>query len=144
MPLAIQLSRNRMTENTIYTPPPASTPNEHPDALVWLFARMHVTCADSQIHQSISHLGMTHLAMEPVVISFFRQLAPTHPLMEFMRPHFAQIFAINALGRRTLLAPGKRSDFQRVTAMGLKGTCQLIEKGYQQWWSFKGECVGGC
>lgn len=58
------------------------------DNLVWMFARMHVMCADGIVHEMLSHLCYTHLSMEPVIIGFYRQLASSHPVLKLMLPHF--------------------------------------------------------
>ena len=63
---------------------------------------MHFMTADGQVHQLISHLAKTHLAAEPFLLAFFRQLSPSHPLFELMQPHFHETFAINDLGRSAL------------------------------------------
>ncbi len=70
-------------------------------------------------------------------VAFYRQFALTHPVMKLMTPHFTDTFAINELGRNTLLG-STNSDFERISAVGIKGSLQLMERYYRQRWSFAG------
>jgi len=139
-PLLIQLNQTILPNYTIYFPPSAeimSKPDweEQPDWIAWMFARMHIASSDSQIHEMVTHLGLTHLLMEPLIIGTFRQFEQSHVVFEILRPHMRQTIAINELGRLTLLAPG--GFFDIITALGTPGTMSLI----QQYWttSFKFE-----
>ena len=64
-----------------------------------------VRCAriDTNVHQAASHLGRTHLFIEPFVIATHNQLSPTHPLSLLLTPHFEGTLAINE-GALNLLA----------------------------------------
>eukprot|EP01116_Phalansterium_solitarium_P019892 TRINITY_DN5718_c0_g1_i2.p1 TRINITY_DN5718_c0_g1~~TRINITY_DN5718_c0_g1_i2.p1 ORF type:complete len:1033 (+),score=379.24 TRINITY_DN5718_c0_g1_i2:266-3364(+) len=121
LPLLIQLTRFENTSNEIYTPG---------DGLVWLFARMHAAQADSIYHEMVSHLGYTHLALEPIIIAFYRQLNKRHPVFRLMKPHFHNTLAINNLGRNTLLA-AKGSQFDAFMGCGVAGSLQLIGKAFK-------------
>jgi hypothetical protein len=110
MPLAIQLTRMTQYPNQIYTP------LDRPQ--IWTFAKMHVALADSLVHQTVYHLCFSHLAVEPIIVAFYRQLPTSHPMMQFMSLHFRYTLAINDLGRDTMLTPGFILD--RVASTGLK------------------------
>ena len=85
-PVAIQCKQQPGPENPIFTP--------H-DGYNWLIAKTIVEIADGNIHEPSTHLGRTHLLMEPFVVSTFRQLAPNHPLAVLLAPHFQGTLAIN-------------------------------------------------
>ena len=83
--------------------------------MLWQLAKMHALSADSQRHEMLSHLGISHLAMEPFAIAHhntyiyepgFFDSAPTgqKALGELLRPHFKHLIAINNIGRDTLIA----------------------------------------
>ena len=50
---------------------------------------------------AVSHLGRTHLFIEPFVIATERQLGENHPLRLLLRPHFEGTLAkVAAIGYR--------------------------------------------
>jgi arachidonate 15-lipoxygenase len=66
-------------------------------------AKSIVQVADTNVHQAASHLGRTHLFIEPFVIATHNQLSPTHALSLLLTPHFEGTLAINE-GALSLLA----------------------------------------
>lgn len=100
VPIAIQLD-----------PKPGSyvyTPSDPP--LNWFFAKLCVQVADANHHEMSSHLGRTHLVMEPIAIVTARQLAENHPLSLLLKPHFRFMLTNNNLARTKLIAPGGPVD----------------------------------
>jgi len=93
-----------------------------------MFARMHSMHSDALVHEFVQHLGFTHLAVEPIIIAFYRTLPAKHPLMMLMNPHFKQTLAINTFGRNTLLKPG--GIFDTISTIGLNGGLQIMNKGF--------------
>jgi arachidonate 15-lipoxygenase len=85
------------------------TPNGHPNPLfiapsiesseaerwAWQIAKLTVQIADANYHEFISHLGGTHLRMEPIAISIYRKLPKEHPLGALLRPHIEGTLFIN-------------------------------------------------
>ncbi len=100
VPIAIQLNPN--PDSHLYTPfdPPVD----------WLFAKLCVQVADANHHEMSSHLGRTHLVMEPIAIATARQLAKNHPLGLLLKPHFRFMLVNNELARSYLIAPGGPVD----------------------------------
>ncbi|MFO0802378.1 MAG: lipoxygenase family protein [Gemmataceae bacterium] len=94
-PVAIQCRQQPGSNNPIFTPK---------DGWNWLIAKTIVEIADGNVHEAATHLGRTHLLMEPFAISTFRQLAPNHPLALLLGPHFQGQFAINDAAWRSLIA----------------------------------------
>lgn len=103
-PVAIQWGQNA-DENAIVTPNP-NNPND-PN---WLIAKTIVQIADANHHELISHLGRTHLFLEPFVIFTHRRLASNHPLRILLLPHFEGTVNINYLARTQLVAPEGQVD----------------------------------
>ena len=93
VPVAIQCHQDPSPENPIFTPPPPGTPESQQWS--WLIAKTIVQIADANYHELISHLGRTHLLIEPFIIATARELAPNHPLGILLRPHFQGTLFIN-------------------------------------------------
>ena len=94
-PVAIQCKQIPGPDNPIFTPD---------DGHNWLIAKTIVEIADGNIHEAVTHLARTHMAIEPFAISTFRQLAPNHPIFLLLVPHFEGTMAINEAAWRHLIA----------------------------------------
>jgi arachidonate 15-lipoxygenase len=94
-PVAIQCQQRPGPDNPIFTPA---------DGTNWLIAKTIVEIADGNVHEAATHLGRTHLFMEPFVVTTYRQLAPNHPLAMLLGPHFEGTLAINEASWRHLIA----------------------------------------
>jgi len=86
------------------------------------------------MHEMVSHLGLTHLVMEPIVISTMRNLPKTHTIFKLLYPHTIHTLAINQFGRETLL--NEEGFFDSITSLGNKGTLKLIEKVWNESYKF--------
>ena len=94
VPVAIQCTPRPGPDNPIFLPR---------DGDKWFMAKTTVQVADTNVHQAASHLGRTHLFIEPFVIATHNQLSRTHPLFLLLTPHFEGTLAINE-GALNLLA----------------------------------------
>eukprot|EP00058_Branchiostoma_floridae_P011775 XP_002597263.1 hypothetical protein BRAFLDRAFT_66398 [Branchiostoma floridae] len=124
--LGIQLD-TRKARNQVYTPEYGKS---HPNK--YLFAKMHVNCADTQYHNFLSHLLLTHLAMEPIVVAANHCLSADHPILCLLKPHFKDTIAINFLARHTLISrilPVTDPEFSVGTGGGLM-MCVMRWKQY--------------
>lgn len=123
VPVAIQCTPRPGPDNPIFLPR---------DGDKWLMAKTIVQIADTNVHQAASHLGRTHLFIEPFVIATHNQLSRTHPLFLLLTPHFEGTLAINE-GALRLLAPrglvdlllASSIDQSRVIAVKAAQSCQL-------------------
>jgi arachidonate 15-lipoxygenase len=106
--VAIQCHQQPSPENPIFTPPPLGTPQSQQWA--WQMAKTIVQIADGNYHELISHLGRTHLLIEPMVVATYRQLAANHPLSVLLRPHFEGTLFINNAAIQGLINPGGTVD----------------------------------
>jgi arachidonate 15-lipoxygenase len=97
VPIAIQCRQKPGVENPIFTPD---------DGYNWKIAKTIVEIADGNYHEAVTHLGRTHLTIEPFIIAAQRQLAPSHPLKVLLQPHFDGTLAINNMARLKLISPG--------------------------------------
>jgi arachidonate 15-lipoxygenase len=96
VPVAIQCAPVPSEDNPIFTPS---------DGYNWLIAKTIVQIADGNYHEAVSHLGRTHLFVEPFVIATLNQLSQKHPLSILLTPHFEGTLAINDAAASTLIAP---------------------------------------
>ncbi len=91
-------------------------PKDHPiitpksGKYAWLFAKTVVQIADANYHEAVTHLGRTHLFVDPFAIATNRQLPSHHPLSILLRPHFEGTLAINDAAQSSLIAPGGGVD----------------------------------
>ena len=116
-PIAIQLHQDGG---------PVWTPKDRP--LEWLLAKMHLTCADANIHEMVTHLFACHLLMEPWAVALERNLPSYHPVFRLLKPHLQYTIAINTIGRNTLIAKDGVSD--KILSIGQGGHIDIMAKAY--------------
>ena len=127
VPVAIQCEQVPGPDNPIFTPPPTGTPQSQKWS--WLMAKTTVQIADGNYHELISHLGRTHLLIEPFAIATRRQLAANHPLGILLRPHFEGTMFINNSAIKGLVNKGGTVD--KVLSGKLEESLKLTAKGIQ-------------
>jgi arachidonate 15-lipoxygenase len=121
--VAIQLDRDG---GPLYTPN-SSTPNRY------LFAKMHVACADNQVHQFIWHLGLAHLGVEPMAVAAHNCLiAKNHPIGRLLAPHFADTLGINFLARQTLVAE-TNAITEHTFSIGTEQGVEIVSRAWKQY-----------
>ncbi|XP_052773310.1 polyunsaturated fatty acid 5-lipoxygenase-like isoform X2 [Mya arenaria] len=123
VPVAIQLFQNKTEDNPVFSP--------NDDEITWQLAKMWFNNADAQVHQSIYHLGYTHLIMEGFAVAAHRHLSTSHPIFKLLAPHFLYLMAINKGGMSLLLAEGKALD--KVMSSGAAGGKYLIAQYKTKW-----------
>jgi arachidonate 15-lipoxygenase len=102
IPVAIQCQQPSVSEN-----PPVFTPLDGDN---WMVAKTIVQMADSNYHELVSHLGRTHLFVEPFVLATKRKLPADHKLRILLDPHFEGTILINYGAHKTLIANGGKVD----------------------------------
>lgn len=95
LPFAIQIQQKPAPNNPIFTPR---------DGWNWVIAKTMVEVSDGNVHEAATHLGRTHLFMEPFVVTTYRQLPPNHPVALLLGPHFEGTLAINEAAWQYLIA----------------------------------------
>ncbi|WP_375505109.1 lipoxygenase family protein [uncultured Nostoc sp.] len=97
----------------------------------WAIAKSIVQMADSNYHELISHLGRTHLFIEPFVIATKRRLPANHHLRILLEPHFEGTILINYGAHKILIAPGREVD--AILASTIESDRQLTVEGAQDY-----------
>ncbi|MFO0054899.1 MAG: lipoxygenase family protein, partial [Dolichospermum sp.] len=124
MPLAIRLQQGKdfhdLKINPIFTP--QSSPEN------WLTAKIAVASADIAYQGIVSHLMDTHLIVETFAVASYRQLSPQHILLQILKPHFFNTFAINEMARSIFL--GHDGFFDVTGALGFTGSNELLRRAY--------------
>jgi len=95
LPIAIQCEQTPGKASPVFTPA---------DGMAWLMAKTIIDIADGNYHEAGTHLGKTHLIMEPFVLASLRNLAWRHPLTQLLVPHFEGTLAINDMAWKHLIA----------------------------------------
>lgn len=95
LPFAIQIKQRPAADNPILTPA---------DGWNWLIAKSMVEVSDGNVHEAATHLGRTHMFIEPFVVTTYRQLPSDHPVALLLAPHFEGTLAINAAAWQHLIA----------------------------------------
>ena len=123
--LGIQLEPTR-EDAPVYTPD-SKFPKKY------LFSKLHVACSDNQVHQFIGHLGLCHLAVEPMAVASHNVLEKNdHPLGWFLKPHFRDNIGINYLARQTLVADeGAITD--KTFATGTKQGVMMVATAFESY-----------
>jgi arachidonate 5-lipoxygenase len=124
--LGIQLD---ITSKTVYTPQ-----MEHKNR--YQLAKLFVASADHQIHEFIYHLGIAHLAIEPIIVAVHNGLPEGNPIRTLLEPHFKETIGINYLARQTLVA--KEHAFTDQTfAIGTVQALQIVSNAWTEYDFFK-------
>jgi arachidonate 15-lipoxygenase len=119
-PVAVQCRQRPGPDNPVFTPD---------DGWNWRIAKTIVEIADGNYHEAVTHLGMTHLTVEPFAVAAHRHLAPGHPLAVLLAPHFDGTLAINHLARTKLISPD--GVVSRLLAGTIDATLGLAARGVQ-------------
>ncbi|MFO0758431.1 MAG: lipoxygenase family protein [Byssovorax sp.] len=96
------------------------------DGMDWLAAKCCVQAADGTVHETMSHLGRTHIVQEAFCLAMHNCLSPRHPLHRLLAPHFEGTNAINAAADHDLVSPGGGVDALVLPTIG--GSIQLTGK----------------
>ncbi|XP_067951980.1 polyunsaturated fatty acid 5-lipoxygenase-like [Watersipora subatra] len=123
IPIAIQLMPVPAEDNPVFLP---SDPE-----YTWLAAKMWFNLADASHHQSVTHLGFTHLLMETVCVCTNRQLSPSHPIFKLLAPHFIYLLAIDTLAVNKLVSEGGWVD--KDMHIGRIGMFNIIKHNWANW-----------
>lgn len=99
-PVAIQLGQSPDA--------PLRTPG---DGLAWRMAKVAVNNAEMLFNGLVTHFGLSHLVAEALVCVTHRSLAPEHPLLRLLAPHFAYTTASNQTARTSIVNPGGKQEY---------------------------------
>lgn len=80
------------------------------DEWAWQMAKGTAWVAHYTYHEVITHLGLTHLLIEPIVVATRRQLHTSHPIYKLITPHFEGTMLINSLAMSSLVQDGQAVD----------------------------------
>uniref|UniRef100_A0A8C4YGL1 Arachidonate epidermal lipoxygenase 3 n=1 Tax=Gopherus evgoodei TaxID=1825980 RepID=A0A8C4YGL1_9SAUR len=119
VPIAIQLSQCPGPDSPIFLPSDSEWD--------WILAKTWVRYAEFLVHESNSHLLLTHLIDEAFTLATLRQLPMCHPLFKLLLPHTRYTLHVNVLARTLLLRRG--GHIERGMGSGIEGTKVLMAKG---------------
>jgi arachidonate 15-lipoxygenase len=125
VPVAIQCAQEPSPQNPIFVAP--SVNSSESERWAWQMAKMTVQIADGNYHEFISHLGGTHLWMEPIALASYRKLPIEHPLGALLIPHFEGTLFINDSAVKGLI--NLHGTVDKVAAGTLQSSLLLSIKG---------------
>ncbi|NEQ66261.1 MAG: lipoxygenase, partial [Symploca sp. SIO2D2] len=129
-PIAIQCFQEPGENNPIFTPKDEN----------WLIAKTIVQIADGNFHEAISHLGRTHLFIEPFVLATYRTLPEDNLLRKLLLPHFEGTLLIN-WGANDILA-ARKGGLDELLAATIDATRLVATKGAQSYlFNFNGSML---
>lgn len=100
----------------------------------WLYAKARLATADSNYHEWVSHLGMTHLATEPHIIAAYNTLRKkNHKLYIFLEPLYKDTLTLNWAARKTLAEFGPDSWGDQMSSVGVGQYLQLLLKKWEKY-----------
>ena len=97
----------------------------------WLAAKFAVQVADANVHETVIHLGRTHMVMEAAAMALQRALSSRHPLFVLLHPHTAFTLPINQSAATDLIAAGGVID--EVFAGTIEASAGLVAPGIASW-----------
>ena len=124
VPVAIQLFPNGWQDRSY----PVFTPR---DGAAWHGAKACVQMADGNVHEGISHLGLTHLVQEAFALALHNCLAPRHPLNRLLEPHFQGTLLINASADASLVSAEGAVD--KLLGPTIGGTIGFAAQARNDW-----------
>lgn len=127
MPVAIKINANQ-PNGQVFKP---STLGTNEDLREWVNARMWFNMVDAQYHESITHLGFTHILMDGVSVCMHRNLSDRHPIYKLLLPHFQYMHVINNDAQSTLIDAGGFVDEDMY--FGHVHMLQLISSHNKNW-----------
>lgn len=101
-PVAIQVGQRPEPGVPLWTPQ---------DGVAWRMAKTVVNNAEMLFNGLVAHFGNCHLVAEALICVSHRTLAPTHPLLHLLTPHFRYTMATNETARTTIVNPGGKQEF---------------------------------
>ncbi len=123
-PVAISYQKTSISQEwVLFTPLDGDEP--------WMTAKNIVQMVDSNYHELISHLGRTHLVVEPFIVPTYNNLPENHPLRNLLIPHFEGTVLINYGAHAILVAPGEAVD--SLLASNIGADQSLAAKGTQSY-----------
>lgn len=125
-PVAISYQQTSISNDWILFTPLVTDTN----ADTWMTAKNIVQMADSNYHELVSHLGRTHLVVEPFVVAT-NQLPENHYLRNLLKPHLEGTVLINYGAHTSLIAPGGGVDELLASSIGSDQT--LAANGAQSY-----------
>lgn len=122
LPVAIQCQPGADCKGPVFTPLKGES---------WMVAKTILQMADVNYHELVSHLGRTHLVIEPFVLATKRILPKTHRLRVLLDPHFEGTVLINYGSHRSLIAP--KRDVDKLLASTIQSDGKLAAQGAQSY-----------
>ncbi|XP_056015737.1 allene oxide synthase-lipoxygenase protein-like isoform X2 [Ostrea edulis] len=135
MPVAIRIDPRNPNLKEVSTPPPNES--DRPEQLrKWVKARMWFNMLDAQYHESVTHLGFTHMLMDGVSVCLHRNLSERHPIYKLMLPHFRYMHFNNERAIKIIPKVAEKDMY-----FGRKNMMKLIARHNEIWTFDEHACI---
>lgn len=104
------------------------------DGWSWRLARSHAQAAANARSGMVSHLALTHLLIEPIAMCVYRNLAPAHPVRNFLQTHIVNTLHINGSAVESLI--NKDQFVDRMVGSEVTSSHAMLSK-FRRHWDFK-------
>jgi len=111
--------------------PRASGTTNRVSPTAWIIAKTMCQCADAVTHELRTHLGRTHMAINPFAISFSRNLPEEHPIHAMVTAHTWMMMSKN---RDAVLSLAQPNGFVNKLLSGdIQGLATLVDDSVKYW-----------
>ncbi|MCC5630073.1 hypothetical protein LC613_19355 [Nostoc sphaeroides CHAB 2801] len=105
--------------------------NLSPSDQDWEWAKKLFRSAEFVQHETVAHLGGTHLNIDQYAMAYYRNVV-NNPIIELLEPHFEGLLSINQQGLSELVgSETKEGVVPQLTALNYQDTQKILVEGLQ-------------
>ncbi|MEH2192193.1 MAG: lipoxygenase family protein [Nostoc sp.] len=104
----------------------------------WEWAKKLFRSAEFVLHETVAHLGSTHLNIDQYAMAYYRNVV-NNPIIELLEPHFEGLLSINQQGLSELVgSEAKEGVVPQLTALNFQDTQKILVEAlktltYRNW-----------
>ena len=92
----------------------------------WEWAKKLFRCAEFVLHETVAHLGGTHLNIDQYAMAYYRNVVNS-PIIELLEPHFEGLLSINQQGLAELVGTeGNEGVVPQLTVLNIQDTQRIL------------------
>ena len=92
----------------------------------WEWAKKLFRCAEFVLHETVAHLGGTHLNIDQYAMAYYRNVV-NNRIIELLEPHFEGLLSINQQGLAELVgSEGNEGVVPQLTVLNIQDTQRIL------------------